>query len=53
MTKLKYRTPQLTVIPVDVKGNICAVSQDDWGDTNARNNLDENGKEEINWDQQW
>ncbi len=53
MAKLKYHTPQLTVMPVDVKGNICTLSQDDWADTNTRNNLDENAKEEINWDQQW
>lgn len=53
MKKKKYQKPQMTVFVLEVKGALCTLSQDDWADTNVRNDINEDGKEEINWDQKW
>ena len=49
--KKEYEVPKMTVTTMEVVV-ICDNTMN-WAETNVRDDLDENGKEEINWDQQW
>ena len=51
--KKTYEVPSMTVISMEIGMNCLQDQSHNWAGTNERYDLDENGKEEINWDQQW
>ena len=49
--KKEYEVPKMTVTTMEVV--VICDNTLNYAETNVRNDIDEDGKEEINWDQQW